>query len=134
LLEAILAGHPIPVHEDSPSEYQPIHHDDMVAMIPALLDAARTPATIVNWAGDEVASIEDWCAYLGKLTGLEPTLVSTAHTLSSVTRDLTRMHELVGHAQTKWQDEHWTVWPPTAMIRLTRSYSGGVPMPIDEPN
>jgi UDP-glucuronate 4-epimerase len=92
------------VHEDSPSEYQPIHHDDLVAMIPALLDAARTPATIVNWAGDEVASIEDWCAYLGELTGLEPTLVPTAHTLSSVTCDLTRMHELVGHTQTKWRD------------------------------
>lgn len=104
LLEAMLAGHPIPVHEDGPSEYQPIHHDDMVAMIPALLDAARTPATIVNWAGDEVSSIEDWCAYLGKLTSLEPTFVSTAHTLSSVTCDLNRMHELVGRTQTKWQD------------------------------
>jgi UDP-glucuronate 4-epimerase len=104
LLEAMLAGHPIPVHEDSPSEYQPIHHDDMMAMIPALLDAARTPATIVNWAGDEVSSIEEWCAYLAELTGLELRLAPTAHTLSSVTCDLTRMHELVGHTRTKLQD------------------------------
>ena len=104
LLEQMLAGQPIYVHEDGPSEYQPIHHDDMVAMIPALLDAAATPATIVNWAGDEVSSIEEWCTYLGKLTGLEPRFVSTAHTLSSVTCDLTRMHELVGHPRTKWQD------------------------------
>ena len=100
----MLAGHPIPVHEDSPSEYQPIHHDDMVAMIPALLDAARTPATIVNWAGDEVSSIEEWCAYLAELTGLDLTFAPTAHTLGSVTCDLTRMHELAGHTQTKWQD------------------------------
>jgi UDP-glucuronate 4-epimerase len=104
LLEAMLAGQPVYVHEDSPSEYQPIHSDDMVAMIPALLDAARTPATVVNWAGDEVSSIEDWCAYLAKLTGLELNLVPTAYTLSSVTCDLTRMHELVGHTQVKWQD------------------------------
>jgi hypothetical protein len=76
----------------------------MVAMIPALLDAATTPATIVNWAGDEVSSIEDWCAYLAKLTGLDLSFVPTAHTLSSVTCDLTRMHELVGHTQVKWQD------------------------------
>ena len=92
------------MHEDSPSEYQPIHHDDLMAMLPALLDAARTPATIVNWAGDEVSSIEDWCAYLAKLTGLDLKFVSTAHTLSSVTCDLTRMHELAGHPQVKWQD------------------------------
>ena len=104
LLEAMLAGQPVYVHEDSPSEYQPIHSDDMVAMIPALLDAARTPATIVNWAGDDVSSIEDWCAYLAKLTGLDLNLVPTAYTLSSVTCDLTRMHELVGHTQVKWQD------------------------------
>jgi UDP-glucuronate 4-epimerase len=104
LLEAMLADQPVFVHEDGPSEYQPIHHDDIVAMIPALLDAARTPATIVNWAGDEVASIEDWCGYMGELTGLEPKFVSTPHTLSSVTCDLTRMHELVGHTRTQWRD------------------------------
>jgi UDP-glucuronate 4-epimerase len=104
LLEAMLAGHPIPVHEDGPNEFQPIHHDDMMAMIPALLDAARTPATIVNWAGDEVSSIEEWCAYMAELTGLDVKFAPTAHTLSSVTCDLTRMHELVGHTQITWQD------------------------------
>jgi len=70
----------------------------------AVTGAARTPATIVNWAGDEVSSIEEWCAYLAKLTGLDLRFVSTAHALSSVTCDLTRMHELVGHTQVKWQD------------------------------
>ena len=104
LLEAMLAGHPIPVHEDSPTEYQPIHHDDMMAMLPALLDAATSPATTVNWAGDEVSSIEEWCAYLAKLTGADLAFVSTAHTLSSVTCDLTRMHQLVGHTRITWQD------------------------------
>jgi hypothetical protein len=100
----MLAGYPIPVHEDSPSEYQPIHHDDMMAMIPALLDAAGSPATIVNWAGDEVSSIEEWCAYLAKLTGLDLAFAPTTQALTSVTCDLTRMHQLVGHAKTKWQD------------------------------
>jgi hypothetical protein len=52
----------------------------MMAMIPALLDAARTPATIVNWAGDEVSSIEEWCAYLAKLTGQDLRFAPTAHT------------------------------------------------------
>jgi hypothetical protein len=25
------------------------------------------PATIVNWAGDEVVSVQQWCAYAGEL-------------------------------------------------------------------
>jgi len=104
LLEAMLAGYPIPVHEDSPSEYQPIHHDDIMSTIPALLDAARSPATIVNWAGDEVSSIEEWCAHMAKLTGLDLKFVTTTQALTSVTCDLTRMHQLVGHTRTKWQD------------------------------
>ena len=94
-LDLMLAGIPVPVHTDAPSRFNPIHEDDIIATIPALLAAAAVPATVVNWGGDP-ATIEEWCAYLGELTGLEPQLMSTDQTIESVTVDLTRMHELVG--------------------------------------
>ena len=34
-----------------------------------LLDAASVPATIVNWAGDEAVSVQEWARYFGELTG-----------------------------------------------------------------
>jgi UDP-glucuronate 4-epimerase len=103
-LEMLLGRQPIAVHTDAPSVYNPIHDDDIAAMVPKLLDAASVPATIVNWGGDDAVSIEDWCTYLGKLVGVDPTFVATDQTIESVTVDLTKMHELVGHTAVPWQD------------------------------
>ena len=61
------------------------------------------PATVVNWGGPAV-SIEEWCAELGALTGLEPKLEVTEKTLPPLPLDLTRMHELVGQARVDWRD------------------------------
>ena len=103
-LEMLLANQPVPVHTDAPSLYNPIHDDDIVAMLPALLDAAGVPATIVNWGGNDAVSIEEWCAYLGELTGLDGATVQTDQTLESVTIDTTRMQELVGRTSVDWRD------------------------------
>ena len=62
-------GVAVPVHTDRPSRCTLIHEDDILATIPGLLRAASVPATIVNWAGQEHVSIEEWCAYLGELAG-----------------------------------------------------------------
>jgi nucleoside-diphosphate-sugar epimerase len=98
------AGHPIGVHADAPSVFQPIHSDDIVAMVPRMLEIAGVPATTVNWGGDEKVSVEDWTSYLGELTGLMPALVTSEQSLQSVELNLDRMHELVGHAQVGWKD------------------------------
>jgi nucleoside-diphosphate-sugar epimerase len=103
-LEAMLAGQPIAVHTDAPSVYNPIHEDDIIRHIPALLDIASVPATVVNWGGDDEVSIEDWCRYLGELAGVDAKFVSTDQVLESVTIDTNRMHELVGHTTVGWKD------------------------------
>jgi nucleoside-diphosphate-sugar epimerase len=103
-LEMLLAGQPVGVHPDGPSVFNPIHEDDIIATIPALLAAASVPATIVNWAGRSTVSIEEWCAELGRLAGVEAAFVDDPHALESVATDNTRMHELVGEAQVDWRD------------------------------
>jgi UDP-glucuronate 4-epimerase len=103
-LEMMLAGQPVPVHPDAPNLYNPIHDDDIAAQVPRLLEVAGVPATIVNWAGREQASIEEWCEYMGELTGREARFESTDQTISSVTTDNTRMHELIGETTVTWRD------------------------------
>jgi nucleoside-diphosphate-sugar epimerase len=98
------AGHEVGVHPDAPSEFHPIHSDDIVATVPRLLEAASVPATIVNWGGDERVSVEEWMAYLGELTGVTPKLVTTDQSLASVCLDLTKMHELIGHTTVGWRE------------------------------
>lgn len=47
-MEMMLAGIPIPVPPGESANYNPIHQDDIVAMIPKLLAVASIPATTVN--------------------------------------------------------------------------------------
>jgi UDP-glucuronate 4-epimerase len=103
-LEMMLSGNAIPVHSDAPSIYHPLHEDDIVAMLPGLLSAASVPATTVNWGGEDGVSIEEWCTFLGQLTGLPATFTPTDETIDSVQIDLTRMHELVGSPTVAWRD------------------------------
>jgi UDP-glucuronate 4-epimerase len=103
-LELMIAGQPVAVHTDKPSIYNPIHEDDIIRTIPRLLEAASVPATIVNWAGKDQVSVEEWCEYMGKLTGLTPKFDYTENTLQSVAVDTTKMHRLIGETQTAWHD------------------------------
>jgi nucleoside-diphosphate-sugar epimerase len=98
------AGHAIPVHTERPSIYNPIHEDDYISQIPRLLEIASVPATIVNWAGSEQVSIEEWCEYLGQITGLEVQFEYTDKTLASLPMDLSRMHHYLGETKVPWRD------------------------------
>lgn len=103
-LESMLAGQPVAVHTDAPSTYNPIHEDDLVRQVPLLLQAAAVPATIVNWAGDQAVSIEEWCTHLAAVVGVRPTFVHTGATLRSVVTDTTKLRSLVGPTTVDWRD------------------------------
>lgn len=103
-LEMMLGGIPIPVPPGGPARYNPIHEDDIIATLPKLLAVASVPATTVNWAGDQVVSLQDWCGYLGALVGAEPVFAESPEALRGNTVDVTRMHELVGGTDVDWRD------------------------------
>lgn len=103
-LECIIGGFPIDIHPDRPNLFNPIHIDDMVDMIPGLLNAASIPATIVNWAGDEQVDLENWCGFLGDIVGKEPIFNTTTATVCGVTTNNSRRLELVGPTKVSWQD------------------------------
>jgi len=97
-------GQSIPVNTDAPNLYNPIHEDDYIRQIPGLLAAATTPATTVNWGGSEAVSVEEWCAYLTELTGIEHELNPQDYHLGSLCLDPTRMHALVGQTTVPWKE------------------------------
>jgi UDP-glucuronate 4-epimerase len=103
-LALMLAGRPVPVHPDGPNRFNPIHEDDIVATLPAMLEAACVPATIVNWGGDEETSIEAWCEYMGELVGVEPRFERTTRTIGGIPTDNTKRLALVGPTAVGWKD------------------------------
>jgi len=100
-------GQPVPVHVDAPTSYTPIHADDIAASIPYLLSLASVPATTVNWGGDEVVSIEDWCAAMGAITGLAPRFEPTEATIAAIIPDLTLLHSTGFRSSVSFMDGIW---------------------------
>jgi nucleoside-diphosphate-sugar epimerase len=103
-LAMMRAGRPIPVHPGRPNLFNPIHEDDIVAQLPRLLAAASVPATVVNWGGSEPVALEDWCAWIGELTGLRPEFEVTERTIASLPVDTTRLHEIAGETRVSWRE------------------------------
>jgi nucleoside-diphosphate-sugar epimerase len=69
-IDAVATGQPVTVRRD-PLPYSLIHQDDINEQVAPLLLGATVPATIVNWAGDDFATVQEWCAYAGELAGVE---------------------------------------------------------------
>jgi UDP-glucuronate 4-epimerase len=103
-LALMRSGRSVPVRPDGPSRFNPIHDDDILATLPAMLAAATVPATIVNWGGDEETSIEAWCEYLGKLVGVEPRFEHTTETIGGIPTDNTKRRALIGPTAVGWKD------------------------------
>jgi UDP-glucuronate 4-epimerase len=103
-LAMMAAGEPIPVHPDRPNLFDPIDLDDVARSVPALLDAASVPATVVNWAGPDQVSLEQWCELLAERTGLRATFVETDRTIGGVTVDTTLQRRLGAGATVRWRE------------------------------
>jgi nucleoside-diphosphate-sugar epimerase len=90
-MDAVVNGKPVVARWD-PHPHAPIHLDDIVGQLEAMLDAASTPATIVNWAGDEQVTIQQWSQYAADYCGgvadvhTKPVAGTTRSNLADVTR------------------------------------------------
>lgn len=105
-MDALMAGNPVTTRWD-PCMYMPIHTDDITAQTEALLDgASATAATVVNWAGDQPVSVQEWCAFIGELAGIDPVVnaVPVEGTLRGSVTDNTKRLALTGPCAVDWRD------------------------------
>ncbi|CAM8628190.1 WcaG Nucleoside-diphosphate-sugar epimerases [Acidimicrobiia bacterium] len=104
-MDALMAGKPVTTRWD-PCIYNPIHTDDITSQAEALLAGATTETTIVNWAGDESVSVQEWCAFIGELAGIEPVVnvVEQTGTLRGSVTDNTRRAALTGPCKVGWRE------------------------------
>ncbi len=97
-------GVPIDLHPDRPNYFNPLHVDDYIEKIPYLVGAATPEVTTLNFGGSQKVSVEEWCEYIGELTGLEPKFQENPDAFGSLAIDTTKMHELIGPTQVDWHD------------------------------
>jgi nucleoside-diphosphate-sugar epimerase len=126
-LALMQAGQAVPVHTNGPSRFNPIHDDDILATLPALLAAASVPATIVNWGGDEETSVEEWCEYMGELVGIEAKFDRTTATIGGIPTDNTKRIALAGRTAVGWKDGMRRMVEAQVSASASASASGSAP-------
>jgi len=97
-------GIPIDLHPEQPNYYNPLHAEDYIEKIPYLLAAATAEVTTLNFGGSQRVSIEEWCAYIGELTGLQAKFQTNPQAFGSLCIDTDKMHELIGGTRVDWRD------------------------------
>lgn len=105
-LDALRRGDPIVLRHPGPTPYNPIHEDDICAQIGPLLGAASVPATVVNWAGDEIVTTDDWVLELEMLTGLDADVhrVPTPNSVTGSVSDNSRRWNITGPCRVAWRE------------------------------
>ena len=103
-LETMLRGKPIRLYPDKPNNYNPIYEDDYVELGIRALQVASVPPLIVNWAGSETVSVEDYCAHMGELVGVKPIFEYTGEAHTPLWPDVTLMHQVLGRTRVPWRD------------------------------
>ena len=103
-LEMMLAHKPIRLYPEKPNNYNPIYEDDYVEFGIRAMEIAATPPIVVNWAGSETVSIEDYCTYMGEIVGIEPIFEYTPDAHTPLWPDVTYMHEVLGRTKVGWRD------------------------------
>lgn len=99
----LLAGEPIAVHPTD-DRFSPIHEDDLVGQIGAIVGAASVPATVVNWAGDDAASVREWCDVLAAELGVPARYAVAPNAFAGANADVTRRRIITGPATVGWRD------------------------------
>jgi nucleoside-diphosphate-sugar epimerase len=101
-----IAGAPVMLRAPGHTPYSPIHQDDMNEQVEKLLAVASVPGTIVNWAGDDVVTPEEWCEYYTELSGVVPQLEYREFANSNIgsASDNTRRTELIGPCRVPWRE------------------------------
>jgi nucleoside-diphosphate-sugar epimerase len=102
--QMMLKGQPIAIQAGRASICNPIHQSDINRQTPAMLSAARVPATIVNWGGDEPVDVETYCRHMGGLAGVEPELQRVDDAIPHASTENTKRRALVGDCRVGWRE------------------------------
>ena len=105
-LDWLMNDQPVGCRAPAPTPYNPIHQDDMNAMVAPLLDAASVPTTIVNWCGDETVTVEEWCTHMAELAGKQVEFTYTEYPGAPPggAGDPTKRQSLTGPCSVTWRD------------------------------
>ncbi len=103
-INRMLRGKEVWVNPTEPRRASVMWVDDAVRLAIAALEKGQVPPIVVNFAGDDPVSIEEYCRYTGELLGVEPTFKYTDETYPANQMDTARMREVLGPCEVGWRE------------------------------
>ncbi|MAG32432.1 MAG: epimerase [Deltaproteobacteria bacterium] len=106
VIDSVLEDRPVfAVHDPQPLSV--IHVDDMCEQIEQLVDAASIPATVLNWASDEVVTIQEIAALAAERAGrtAQIQIGGKPGVARGAVVDTTRIRSLVGPCKSSFREE-----------------------------
>ncbi|GAB2602818.1 NAD(P)-dependent oxidoreductase [Streptomyces capparidis] len=103
LFEEMRRGQPCAVPREGQNHCNLLHTDDVVRQVPLLWAAARTPALVVNWGGDEEVGVTDLLEYMSALTGVPVRLERSDYSRETAIFDHDARRALIGDCTVDWR-------------------------------
>jgi nucleoside-diphosphate-sugar epimerase len=94
-IDQVARGLAVSIYPGVRNVYTPMYEDDYVEKAIAAVAIARTPAEIINFAGTEPVTIQEYCDIAGELLGKKPSYVENSGAWP-IWADTTRMVERIG--------------------------------------
>lgn len=103
-VDMVREGREVPVYPDGPNHQCPLFVDDAVRLLQRALVVADVPPTVVNLAGSETTSVQEYCTLAAQLLGTEARFREDPDAYYPIWPDVTRMHRLLGRCRTSVAD------------------------------
>ncbi|AXE81916.1 NAD-dependent epimerase/dehydratase family protein [Streptomyces atratus] len=103
LFEQLRSGRACAVPREGQNYCNLLHTDDVVRQVPLLWAAARTPAQVVNWGGDEEVGMTDLIGYMSALTGVPARLDRESASRETAIFDHRVRRDLIGDCTVDWR-------------------------------
>jgi nucleoside-diphosphate-sugar epimerase len=95
-LDLVARGEPVPVFPGGPNQQTPMFIDDAVDKAEVALTIGSVPPLIVNFAGSETASVQEYTALAARLLGTDVVHRESPDAYYPIWADVARMHQYLG--------------------------------------
>ncbi len=98
-IDLVARGEPIPVFPGGPNQQTPMYVDDAVEKAETAATVATVPPLVVNFAGSETASVQEYTTMAADLLGVDVSFRVSDAAYYPIWADVTKMHETLGRCR-----------------------------------
>jgi nucleoside-diphosphate-sugar epimerase len=98
-VDMVAEGKTVPVYPDGPNHQNPLYVSDGVRLAEKALLIASVPAEIMNFAGSETSTVQEYCQMAADMLGTKASFREDPKAYYPIWPDVTLMHQKLGRCE-----------------------------------